>query len=186
MSDETMAKVFMMLSRAYPDWASKYLQGEEGAQTMRLYARLLGDIPDDVLEAATLDHIANSPWWPKMDELRKRCVALMANITDLPSPYEAWALVCRYIRHPSVPRYHNGAIRDDQEPLPPLIRRAMEGIGGEEALRMSENPAADRARFIEAYEALLEREHRRLAELPAVAEVRKRLRKFEELEDGNG
>jgi len=187
MRSETIARAFKILSRAYPDYASKYLQGEEAVQTIRLYQRALDDVPDDVLEAAVLDHIANCPFWPKVSDLRKRCFDLMAGMADLPTPYEAWAKVRKRLKN-RIPVFRNGKLHRPR-PLPPLIEKAVMGIGGWDVLAASENGAADRARFIEAYTQLIERERRRAMELPAVRGARQRMvvgQTGGELEEGNG
>jgi len=187
MNRETVARVFQMLSRAYPDYASRYLQGEEAVQTMRLYLRALEDVPDDVLEAATLDHIAQSAWWPKVSELRERCFRLVANEADLPDAYTAWGIVCRRLRE-RIPIYHNGRFHAPA-PLHPLIEQAVRNLGGWGVLSASEEAVADRARFIDAYERLLSRERQRFMELPAVREARRALaecKQPKQIEENNG
>lgn len=183
-STEAIARVFQMLSRAYPDHASRYLAGDEAVQTMRLYQRMLGDVPDGVLEAAVLEHIAQSPFWPKVSDLRERCFRLMANEADLPDAYTAWGMVCRRLRE-RIPLYRDGQFHAPK-PLHPLIEETVRNLGGWEALAASEEPVADRARFVDAYERLVHRERQRLMEFPAVRETRKALerQKREQIEGG--
>ena len=59
---ETLA-CFRLLMAAYPDKKPE-------ADTFQLYAEMLADIPVYLLEAAIREHIAGSPWFPKLSELR--------------------------------------------------------------------------------------------------------------------
>lgn len=151
---ETIARVFQLLSRAYPDYAAKYLQGEGAVQTMRLYQRMLEDIPDDILEGVVLEHIASSPWWPKVADLRGRCLARV--VPALPDPYEAWEMVCRHLRE-RVPLFYNGQFYRAR-PLPPLVRQAVDWLGGWNALEDDGDFVSNRARFVEIFGRLVERE----------------------------
>lgn len=161
-SSETIARVFQVLSRAYPEYAAKYLQGEGAVQTLRLYQRMLDDIPDDVLERAALGHIAESPWFPHVSDLRGRCLGCM--MPALPDAYEAWGMVCRYMRD-RVPLYHNGRLYR-AKPLPPIVKTAVERLGGWGVLEDGGDFVSNRARFVEVFERLVERERVAFRQLP--------------------
>ena len=167
---ETVLKVFKMLSRAYPDYTAKNLAGAEAVETMRLYERAMEDMPDTALEAATLDHITSSQWWPKISELRERATGLLLNDLALPTAAEAWGMVVERLRKPAT------IYRDGQHyrlrPMAPLIEKTVHALGGWSYLRTSENSVADRARFLESYDILALRERRRVSEHPAVADAR--------------
>ena len=82
-SQETLQKVLLMLSAAYPTT-------ELAEQTPGLYYRLLADIPDDVLEMATIDHISRSPFYPKVSELRGAVVRINSGNGHHQTAIEAW------------------------------------------------------------------------------------------------
>lgn len=167
---ETVGKVFKLLSRAYTDYASKHLRGGEAVETMRLYQRILQDIPDPVLETACVDHMASSQWWPKPSELRERCVSLMINERGGLAPSEAWGVVTRRLRVPE--RTIVNGVEYVRRPCDETTERAVEAIGGWMYLRHSEDAVADRARFLQAYSDIAARERRKIAEHPAVTETR--------------
>ena len=184
---ETVSKVWKMLTRAYPDHAGKHLAGAEAVETMRLYQRILGDVPDTALEAACIDHIASSQWWPKAAELRERCVSLLLNEKGLLTAPEAWGMVQRRLRVPD----HTiiAGVEYVRRPCDELTERAIEAVGGWSYLRRSEDIVPDRARFLQAYTDIAARERRRAGEHPMVTEARLSLaerRQMEALSDGRG
>jgi hypothetical protein len=174
-----------MLSRAYPDHAGKHLAGLEAVETMRLYQRILEDIPDAIVESATIDHISSSQWFPKPSELRERCAALIANDADSIGGVEAWGVVVRRLAAPEK-TWVNG-VQYVRRPCDDVTERAVKAIGGWSYLNRSEDAMADRARFVEAYKDIVARERRKIAEHPVVTEARLALaerKHLEELSDG--
>lgn len=170
---ECVQNVFLMLSRAYPDYASRHLAGSEAVQTMQLYERALADVTDVSLEAATLDHITSSVFFPKIAELRERATSLLINELDLPTPAQAWGdVVARMHKSPTV--YRDGQSYR-RRPLLQIIEDAVRAVGGWSYLRASENAVSDRAQFLAAYQSLAIRERRRITEHPAVTEAREQI-----------
>ena len=169
-SIETIGRVFKLLSRAYVDYAAKHLRGTEGAETVRLYQRILDDIPDGVVETACVDHIADSQWWPKPSELRERCVSLLVNDVAALGASEAWGVVLKRMRAPE--RTWIGGQEYVRRPCDDVTERAVAAVGGWAYLRHSEDSVADRARFLQAYADIATRERRKVAEHPAVTETR--------------
>lgn len=140
-TERTIKQVMALLSAAYPDHWNK-LSVEQVGQLLTLYGRTLADIDDALLEQATLRHIAQSQWFPKVSELRSAATALA-----LPpglDPAEAWEQVRRAIHRYGY--YHDG-IPPFDDPLTAAVVRQM----GWRDLCTSEFPTADRARFLEAY-----------------------------------
>ena len=182
---ETVGRVFKMLSRAYVDYAGKHLSGSAGAETVRLYHRILEDLPDAVVESATVDHIASSQWFPKPSELRERCVALAGNDVDAVGGVEAWGVVLRRMRLPEK-TWVNG-VQYVRRPCDDTTERAVKAVGGWAYLRHSEDGMADRARFVEAYKDIAGRQRRKAAEHPVVTEARLSIadrQQLQELSDG--
>jgi|GEM_PF-1818534 len=155
-SEATLEKVMMLLSAAYPT-------SEIAEQTPSLYFRLLADIPDDLLEAAVLDHISRNIFYPKVAELR----SAVAKLSYCPQPaMEAWRDVCdaiRYLGHSGNPEFKN-----------PITARVVSAMGWRE-LCQSINQTADRARFIDAYDYERSRELEAKLTLPMVVKIRNRL-----------
>jgi hypothetical protein len=133
-SETTLRNVMLLLSAAYP--------GVDVAdQTPKLYHRMLADIPDKLLEAAVLDHISRSPYYPKVSELRS-AVGRLSGQTEIQPAIEAWGDVCKAIRYAGSdnhPKFKN-----------PITARIVEMMGWLDLCR-STNTIADRARFIDAY-----------------------------------
>ena len=165
---ETVAKAWALLRRAYPDHVQKHLgNATDQKATMELYARLLLDIPDDVLEAATMHHITESQWWPKVSELRERATAIRMAAKQIPTEYEAWSQV-----------YVNARHSDRCEWSHPLVKLAIDRLGGIKAYAFSplEDEPSWRAQYMRCYQGLVARERETVSELPQIAAVTERLR----------
>lgn len=173
-TQDAIAKTFALLRMEYPDHAGKHLRTKTVmTQMMDVYSHALQDIDDVVLLAATWDHVAGSKWWPKASELRDRAFDIMSNALELPTAYEAWALVRRLLRAgrgSPYQKWRNGRPMEWKKRLP-IIEKAVEGIGGWGALGYSENMVADRSQFYRCYAVLVARERARLAMLPEVREL---------------
>jgi hypothetical protein len=153
-------KVLQVLIEAYPG-------AKLADNTLLLYARVLSDIPDAMLEAACLQHIASAKWFPTVAELREMALSLsrQARGAAHPAPMEAWGLVQREIGRTGIyrpPRF------DD-----PLVAEAVELFGWS---RLCNQPldtiGVAEAHFSELYRSLVEREAQQARLLP---EVRKAL-----------
>ena len=175
---ETVSRVWKMLTRAYPDHAGKHLAGGEAVETMRLYQRILADIPDNLLEAATVDHIAGSQWFPKASELRERAGALRFSKLDRMTPTEAWG----YAKASALA--HSWPTGDA------LVDKVMNALGWQDFCQSERDDESSwRARFIAGYEQMVDREYRKATEHPMVTDARRVLadgkrNELEALSDG--
>ena len=90
-------RVLEILTASYPNT-------EITSDTIRIYDRLLSDIPEGVLEAACVQHIAQSRFFPTVAEMRELSSKLMdkANGSEHISSMEAWGIVQRKISHTGV------------------------------------------------------------------------------------
>jgi hypothetical protein len=140
-------------------------------ESVAVYQLALADVQPRLLQAAVLRHIATNKWFPTIAELRQRVADLILEAEGYLSAPEAWGTVMGEVRRAG----HWG-----QPQLPPLVMRAVHAIGGWQGICLSENGAADRARFLEAYGLLLKQEAQKIQELPAVREARA------ELAEGSG
>lgn len=170
MATESEVEVILrMLVDAYPDWARE--QGaEQLKRTFTVYTMLLSDMPEGLLRAAAVQHAAASKWFPKAAELRD--LAQFLGTKQLASPVDAWAEVTQARRRWD--RYANNGNAALPEFSNPIIARIVRAMGMI-ALQDSENEVADRARFIEEYQALVSRADTEQRLLPQVREVRERL-----------
>lgn len=160
-SEETIKQVLAMLSAEYPEHVNK-LSAEQLRNLRDLYTMTLADIDDDDLRAAALRHVNESNWFPKISELRK-AAARLANPAML-DPAEAWEQVVK-----AIPVYGRSIAGLGGPGIPPfadpLTAKVVRQFGWNN-LCLSENPVADRARFIEAYSRQAQRTQERAA-LPA-------------------
>jgi hypothetical protein len=128
------------------------------AATTKLYAMTLMDIDNNLLMAAVIQYLASGEkWFPAPVDLRKTAVSLMNRADKRPSSFEAWAEVKRAIR--------------SREPLSPMTERAMNLLGGLAEFGASDidDESSWRARFIQAYEQLEQRQVEDTMMLPAIA-----------------
>jgi hypothetical protein len=144
--------VLALLGAVYPGFELKDL-------TVEVYLRLLADLPAEALEKAALDHIARSKFFPTIAELRQAAFDLLEAIDPQPVPQQAWGLVQAEIErvgHAGTPKFEFLA-----------IAQAVEALGWR-ALCVSDNPIAERAHFVQVYQAILERQRQEARRLPEV------------------
>lgn len=157
--ESTILKSLALLSAAYP-------RHEIADATPELYLHLLADIPDEILEAATLDHISRSTFYPTIAELRAAAANLATGADRLPTAYDAWQEVSQAI------------VRFGRDRKPdfanPILERTVSALGWRN-LCLSTNQIADRARFIEAYNEFLHRAREQSVALPQVRALAARL-----------
>ncbi len=163
-SSNNVSKIMGVMAHAYPRY-------ELSADSVKIYTRMLSDIPAEILEVAAHQIMAQSKFFPSIAEWREMAHNLMIGTHNIPSAYEAWedamhqVNICGdYYRYQVITR----------EPVyaHPLVERAVEIIGYRNLLE-SDNRVADRAHFFRIYESLLERaegEVRLLPESKAVSE----------------
>jgi len=133
---------------AYPNFVLK-------PETIQLYVSFLADIDDAALDQAMKTCIARGKFFPTIAEIREAA----ANLTtaNLPAAAEAWGEVLEQMRR--VGSYRQPEFSN------PVISRVVSYFGWRE-LCISENLVADRARFLQAYEAEVQRGQETLQLLP--------------------
>lgn len=145
-------QVWNLLAIAYPNYCREQ-SAETLAQTLRLYWQLLADIPIERLKTAALRHISASKFFPAVSELRNAAVDLVQ--APAQTAMEAWGEVLSAMGEA---RYY---IFEDHYETPefdnPITNRLVRSMGWKELCR-SDNAIADRARFTQAYEQLVERQ----------------------------
>jgi hypothetical protein len=136
------------------------------SSAVEVYVRLLADIPAMLLEQAALDHISRSAFFPAIAEMRAAAFNILESADPLPGGYEAWAEVQAEIGrvgHAGVPDFSN-----------PITARVVEQLGWR-YLCLSENPVADRAHFVQAYQELAARKREAMRRLDFVSRFIARL-----------
>lgn len=118
------------------------------SQAVAIYVQELAEIPAPVLERALRAHIRVCRFFPTVAELYQRAGEIQQADHPIPSGYEAWAEVQAEIQRVGSwgqPQLDN-----------PLAAQVVEQPGWN-TLCLSENPVADSAHFIQAYQALVAR-----------------------------
>ncbi len=148
-------QIINMFVAAFPNFKPSEL-------TPEVYMQTLGDIPTEELKAAVLHCLSESgrAFAPSIGEIRGAVSELRSYAANVPSPFQAWQEVLQQMNE-------NGGDFGNPVWSHPLIERAVRAIGWRN-LRMSENPIADRARFLQCFEQLQERAARENMLLPEV------------------
>ena len=160
MTKAEAAKLVAVLIAAYPS-------AKLGPDTAGIYERMLADLDYPSANAAVERLLATSKWPPTVAEIREASLALHAG--EIKPGGEAWGLVLR-----AIGRYGRnrtpGVEFDLGDPVALDVVRALNW----RELCDSDNPSADRARFIELYDQLAATARRRqLSEaLPAMQRFR--------------
>lgn len=150
MTNKEGLKVLSVLTAAYP-------QQKVEDETLKLYLRFLADIPFQYGQAAALNLIAESKWFPTVADLRKEAVSLMPQ-GQLPSSAEAWSEVLDQIRK-------NG-IYAAPEFSHPAIQKSVNAIGWRSLCLMNEGSSTDRAHFLKMYDSFAHQEQKQLLQIP--------------------
>jgi hypothetical protein len=147
MTKQEVSQVVFMLFAGFPQ-----AHGKDSDERLRVYADMLQDLDFAAARAAVARLLQSSRFLPTIAEVREQAHQLTAGPKR--TGLEAWGDVTRAIRYVGsygVPDF------DD-----PLVAHAVACLGWRE-LCLGDNEAALRARFIEAYECMADREGREAA-----------------------
>ena len=155
----------------------------------------LSDLPFEAVEAAVKQYKSTETFFPTPGKLREIAMDLQMLAMGVPSPAEAWGMVLTGEKHvPSVwcedgarlrkeasnsyenqPAYNRhmndcdicclGGFREVYNH--PVVAETVRVLGGRDII-ITDNPTADRARFIDAYREIVARERRKAAMVPDV------------------
>jgi hypothetical protein len=124
-----------------------------------LWMAMLGEFEENIVRAAALHVISEGTGFPPpVGAVRRACVDLRDGELDALRAPEAWILVLGELQSPE------GKVSN----LPELAREALKSVGTLYDLGKSVNIGMDRAQFIKAYTALMERRQRERSMIPAV------------------
>lgn len=149
-----IVKMLTVLAALYPSY-----KGTE--QTYEVYADLLKDLDGDLLAAAIRQCAAECEFYPTAAAIRKKALELrkMALADGAPTAQEAWAEALKRADYYHTPSYSH-----------PRVEEAVRLIGGHRMLALAERDEliSHRARFMEVYASLEDRERTEQAMLPDV------------------
>lgn len=167
-TETTIRQIVAVLVTEYAEQSNK-MSDEQIAGKVTLFVQSLTDIDDETLKAAALRHINTSPFFPKVSDLRAAAAALAYQPS--PDPIEAWGKVRQ-----AMSRYGAYGVPCGEEdgwgyrpPVfdDPIINHLVKQFGWRELCLSDEDTAmSDRARFLDAYARLAQRE-RQQDTLPA-------------------
>ena len=157
--NDAFGRIWIMLTAAYPAHGDKLSEGQLDEQ-VRLYRAMLKDIDQSTLEAACLQHIATSRWFPTIAELRELAYQIAA--PSLQTSGEAWGEVKRNMLRCGV--YGKPEFSSQ------VTERVVRDMGWP-ALCSSESEMADRAHFMRMYDAYAIRARQDAQMLPRVKEL---------------
>lgn len=169
-SPDEVKRVWNLLAINYPSYADK-LNADLLKQQLALWQRLLVDVPGEVLQAAALQHMAVSKWFPAVSELRDQAGALTAPPQQ--AAIEAWGEVTAAMASARYYRYADG-FHEFPQFADPVTQKVVDSMGWGN-LCGSEDGTADRARFLQGYEAVAKRAQSERLLLPIVRELTAKL-----------
>ena len=167
---DDISKLIMVLAASFPNFKPGYSAAERKArlsEMVQAYTAILGDLDADRLMQAAYHLASTNTWFPTASELRQAYFSLDERAAGVPTGDEAWAEV-KGLFH----RGYSGYRPPTSETFShPRVEKALQGIGGWRMLCQSENDAADRARFLQAYETHTQRDRELSRMLPGVRQV---------------
>lgn len=162
---ETVLNLMTGLSANYPNYKLT-------ETAVNIYARVLVDLPDDLVEAAAIN-IMSSPgaFFPTVGDWRNAALDLQWNELGIPSAFEAWEEVIREVRRcGDYYRWTLAQGRKDPVWSTPLVERAVECVGYRE-IHESENLSFIQNHFYKTYDALKNRREKQFRMLPEVKQA---------------
>jgi hypothetical protein len=161
------AKLVAVIIASCPAQSSKLDSGRASAM-VDAYEALLSDLTYEQVNAAVRVLLQTRSWMPSIADIRSTVLELQHG--PVRAGGDAWGGVLRAIKG-------EGAYRtpgDDFKFRDPITARCVAALGWQE-LCLSENPTADRARFIELYDKLAQQDRKEATSpmLAAAAEVRR-------------
>lgn len=143
-------KVLLMLVTNYPYYEREIGEERLGA-SFDLYARLLEDIPGEILEASALAHIAESRFFPTIAELRAQAVDIL--MPERLTALEAW--------------------NDKSDPIAQRVRRLLPDYS-DRAITIREQSVI-KSLFLKTYDQIVIRERREMRRLPEIRALKQKL-----------
>ena len=164
---EEVGRVIGGLLIIYPYQNSKLNSKQELHASIAAYHRILHDLDAKLLDAAALELGGTNKYFPAAAELRQTAFGLKAVASGELTAGEAWGMVSNAFGSHGLSRV--------PDHFPPLVKRAVDALGGWRGLCRSENGMVDRAHFLKMYASLDDRAKQETRMLPEVDDVVKQL-----------
>lgn len=148
MRKEKIIELIKTQIQLYPNTA------QMDSKALAYYASAISDIDDQYLIMAFRMHLETEKWFPSVSEIRKAAAELAGRRSGIPLPYEAWRETRDNARM-WVSGWHRNV--DQHEWSHPLVKETARLLGWED-ICYGENTESTRARFLQAYEQLKDRE----------------------------
>jgi len=154
------AKLWTVLTAAYPAFKTP-------AATIEVYARALNDLDFQLAEAAVLDAISKSKFFPTVAEIRETAARLVTGADSRKPALEAWGDV-----RTAVNKFGTHGWEQASEWLDQQTAETIRALGWQTFCQSDvDDEMSWRARFVELYDQFSRREVRQAQMLPAVREV---------------
>jgi len=165
-SNQTIATILKTLKAAYPRF-------EVSEDTVRVWASFIADMDDDLLMAAVARFISASDhaFAPSIPEIRREATEIRREIAGIPSAFEAWEEVLLAPSPSPYRKMRDGQWidREDYQWSHEVVGRVARQLGWGRSFP-GNNPEADRAHFVKAYDAEVGRMMRAETQIPLVTE----------------
>src|SRR3989304_2107902 len=137
--------------------AASFPKFELTKDTIKAYSMLLADIPEDMLKAAALKCARKCTFFPSVHEIMEEVIGLRLEIEGLPALYDAYREVA------TARSYHTWSH--------PLVKQISYQLGWNEYNFPTDNQAADRAHFADAYKRAREDAVNDMITMPEVKQL---------------
>jgi hypothetical protein len=142
---------------------------EQPEITFEIYVRILVDMDPLMLEAAIFSLLSQPlEFMPTAGKIRHTAASLVDRASGVMDAFEAWGLVQSCLDagagHPIIGQSFNGS--GDKQ-----VDKAVRYLGGWRSLSMSDNHTADRARFIQCWDRMSERDREERTMLPQIRQA---------------
>lgn len=170
MTEQEFDLIRMAIKSAYPT-----ANVMPDVYSIRLWYRMLGDLPYKVCETALFELFSTHTFPPSISEIRGKC----AEYTAHPAVDEgtAWGEV-----KSAIGRYGIYRTEEALQSMSPAVRKAVERIGFRD-ICLDENEMATRAHFFRIYKAIVDREKQE-AQLP-LSVTQERMKYLQSVADAN-
>jgi len=148
--EDTIEKVMTLFSEEFP---GKFVITDTRIDTWIL---MLRDFHPSTIQHAAYQLASELEWPPPIGKMRQTCALMEKGINKMPTGNEAWERVLRKIHH------------DQSFELNEREKKALKQTKSLADMRTSGNIDADRARYIEAFDKLIDKEMKERITLPEV------------------
>ena len=168
-TNQTIATALKTIKAAYPRFVVE-------ADMVSVWASFVADMPDDLLLAAVARFISSSDhaFPPSIPEIRIQATEIKREIVGIPSAFEAWSeLMSAPLPRPAGSVYRlfkDGKSQDEEEYVWPhdVVGVVARRLGWPTRFPSGETEMADRAHFVKAYDAEVNKMMQAETQIPQV------------------